>query len=363
MNEKQPRQDTTMQLVFKRLLGIFQNNWKLKVLSLLLALTIWGTLISEDASLTREKTFVDVPITITGVEALQRSGLIVTKGLDNVEPIRMRAEVPQKVYEGAMPSSYSVRVDVSRITSTGAQTLPVLASTSVTYGAVSWLSQTELKVQVEEYITRRRIPVRLQLEGSLPAGYYATGASVDPGTVVISGPRSLVEKVVQLSAVYRQSDVTATPGTVYTAVPYALKDAQGNEIASKHISVTSENVLLDTLLVEQMLYPMKAVDINLTGVVKGQPAEGFRVASIKADPTALQVAALQGELDSVDLLDLSTAIDVTGLNESIIRAVRVEKPAGAVYLSDSAIYVTIEILPEEDLPASGNRSSTGELPT
>lgn len=362
MTDKQPGPGSIIRLIGERLLGILKNNWKLKALSLLVSLVVWGALISEDASLTREKTFVDVPVTITGVETLQRNGYIVTSGLDELEPIRMRAEVPQKVYEGATPASYSVRVDVSRISGVGTQTLPIQTSTSITYGAVSWLSQNEITVEVEEYITRRRIPVRLQLTGSLPAGFYSSGASVDPGTVVVSGPRSLVERIVQVLATHNQSAITVNYGAIFSVVPFVLMDAQGNEVSSKLISVTSENVLLDTLLVEQVIYPMKAVDINLTGLLKGQPEEGYRIAGILADPDTLWVAAPQERLEKISLLDLSGSVDVTGLRDSLIRAVRVEKPAGSVYLSDNAVYVNIEIVPMEAPVPDENNQEEKPLP-
>jgi hypothetical protein len=45
------------------------------------------------------------------------------------------------------------------------------------------------------------------------------------------------------------------------------------------------------------------------------------------------------------MLDLNATIDVTGLSETVIRALRVEKPAGAVYLGENAVYVTVSIHP------------------
>lgn len=356
MSEKQNKAETAIQLLGRRLLRILTNNWKLKAISLVLSLTIWGVLISEDASLTREKTFTDVPISITGTDVMLRNGFIITKGLSELPPIRMRAEVPQKMYESASPSNYSVRIDVSRINATGKQVLPVQTSNSISYGAVSWLSQTEVEVQVEEYITRRRIPVRLQISGKLSEGRYASGASVDPGMVMISGPRSLIAKVSYLSAEYDQTTASSIVGTAFSAVPFRLMDAQANEIASDLITVSSENVLLDTLLIEQTIYPTKAVGLNLTGITRGQPASGYRVVSIQADPEEVVVAAEQSELDGILSLDLLGVIDVTGLNETFIRAVRVDKPAGAVHLSENSVYVTIQII-AEDMPTSSLKST------
>ncbi|NLW21393.1 MAG: hypothetical protein GXY84_08515 [Clostridiales bacterium] len=331
--------------VLGRIKRTLRNNWKLKLLSLIVAITIWGALISEDASLTREKTFHDVPVSITGVEALQRSGLVVVEGLDNLQPIRMRAEVPQKAFDTASPANYSVRVDVSRITNVGEQKIPIQTSVTTSYGAVTWLSTNEVTVKVEEYITRRRVPVRLIQSGQAPEGYFAAGASVDPATVVISGPRSLVEQVEAVSATYQPSGLVSSTGTQYSAVPFQLVSASGEELDSRLISVTSENVLLDTLLVEQTIYPMKYAQINLTGITKGQVMEGYAITSITAEPEQVRLAGDLEEIDSINLLDLTPAVDVSGMSDTIIRALRIDRPAGVIHLSESAVVVTIHIQP------------------
>ena len=338
---KQPWQ----RALLKRLLSAITSNWKLKLLSLLVAVVVWGALISEDANLTREKTFNDVSIIVSGTEVLQRNGLVIVEGLENLEPVRMRVQVPQKSYSAAMPSNYSVRVDVSRITEPGVQTVPIQTLSTTTFGNVEWLSANEVQVVVDEYITRRRVPVKLVRNGQTPEGYYSASATPDPSTVVISGPRSLVEKVANVAAGYTPAMHDGLSSIQYSAVPFKLMTIDGKEISSKLISVTSENVLLDTLLVEQVTYPMKAVEINLTGILKGKLAEGYEVVSVKADPATVRIAGNAEELEGIKLVDLSAGIDVSGVSETLIRALRVEKPAGVVHMSDNAVYITVEIAP------------------
>lgn len=331
--------------LFKRLLSAITSNWKLKLLSILVAVVVWGALISEDANLTREKTFTDVPVTVTGTEVLQRNGLVIVEGLDSLAPVRMRVQVPQKVYNAAIPANYSVRVDVSRITDTGEQTVPIQTLSTTTYGSVEWLSTNEITVVVDEYITRRRVPVRLVKNGQTPEGYYSASATADPSNVVISGPRSQVEKVASVIASYTPAIHDGSSGIQYSAVPFKLMTIDGKEVAGDLISVTSENVLLDTLLVEQVVYPTKVVDINLTGILRGRLQEGYEVVSVTADPATVRIAGDLDELDSIKMLDLSAGIDVTGVKETLIRALRVEKPQGVVHMSESAVYITVEVAP------------------
>lgn len=348
---RQDARPPLMPALLNRVKHMLFGNWKIKLLSVLIALAIWGALMSEDASLTREKTFNDVVVTVTGNDALQRNGLVIVEGLDDLAPIKMRVDVPQKMYESAQPGLYSVRADVSRITNTGVQTVPIQTLSTTTYGAVSWLSSAEITVKVDEYVTRRRIPVRLMQEGQAPEGYYVGGVSVDPNNVVVSGPRSQVEKVAFVQASYSLGNLDDAFGLQYSAVPFKLISAEGREIDSKLISVTSENVLLDTLLIEQSVYPKKSVGINLSGILKGRVLEGYKVSEIRTDPALVIIAGNADDINRVTMLDLSSSIDVDGLGEPLIRALKIEKPAGVSFMSESAVYVMVDIVPIA--PASG----------
>lgn len=328
-----------------RFRNILRRNWGIKLICLGLAILLWGGQISQDPNLTREKAFSDVTINRVGEDALMRSGLIVVSGLSDLAPIQMRAEVPQKQYASANPTNYNLRVDLSRITAPGEQMLPLMTSASTAYGQVTWLSQTEVRVVVDSYETRRRIPVELDSLASAPAGFYAPPPSRDPATVTISGPGELVRKVIKCQATYDMRMLEARAGTQSFALPFLLKNAQGETLDQSQINVTSESVTLDSVLVEQQLHPLRTVDINLAGVTKGEPASGYQVVSVSADPSYLSVAGSAELLKSLKVLDLTGRIDIDGAKESLIRAVRVERPQGALYVSEDAVYVSVQIAP------------------
>ncbi len=336
----------TLKAFGARLKRSLKSNWGLKLTSLVMAVAIWGGLISQDGSLTREKIFSDVQVSVINAEALQRNGYIVTSDLSQLAPIKLKVNVPQRVYDNVTPSNYNVRLDLGRITGTGEVTLPIQSTDTVSYGNVTWLSQTEVKVTVDEYITRRRIPVQtIPTEGEVPDDLFAGNAGVDPNNVVISGPRSLVENISRVVPAYDISRLQPFAGTQYQAVPFTLVDMEGNEINSPLISVTSENVLLDSLLVEQTLYPKKSVPVNLTGAVVGQVAPGYQVGAVSASPGSVEVAGNKAAIEKITMVDLASSIDVTGMTETIIRAVKVQRPLEAVHISETSIYVTVEILP------------------
>lgn len=320
--------------------------WPWKLLSLMLAVVLWGGIISQDATLTREKSFTDVTVNVINRDALLRSGLIVTKGLDDLQPIKMRVDVPQKIYDSVTPANFNVRIDLSRITAPGVQTLPVMYAASTTYGTVKWVSMAEVTVEVDHYITRRRIPVQLNETGSIPAGFYATNAIVDPSIVTISGPRSLVQNVVRCVASYNTSLLSPAARTQFSAVPFVLYDNTDKPVESNLIEVSIDAIQLDTLLVEQTLYRLQAISINKSGITTGKPAKGYKVTDITIDPAMLNVAGSNELMETLTLLDVEAPIDITGATDTLIRSVKIKRPADAYHMSENAVYVTVTIKPE-----------------
>ncbi len=335
----------------KQALQFLIHNWPWKLLSLLLAVCLWSGLITADSSLTREKTFNDVSINIIGSDTLRRNGYIVVDGLDNLPLIRLKAEVPQNVYNTVSASNFNVRIDLSRIRGTGTQTLNILSTNSSTYGTVTEVSIGTVTLQVDEYVTRSRIPVRLETSGQLPEGMYATSAAVDPLYVTVSGPLSRVRNIIRCVADYDLSLLSGSSGNERTAVPFRLISSDQSTVDSALIEVTSESVLLDSLIVEQTIYPTKSLVINTADLTCGQPAEGYALKRITVEPSSVLFAANEKLLNSLDELHLieyiESQIDISGATASFQKNVTLSKPTGVIYCSADSLTVTIEIVSNE----------------
>ena len=334
---------------FKYVRRVLLNRWPLKLVCFFLSLVLWGVLISTDANITREKVISSVTVNTINADALQRNGLIVVSGLERLADIQMKVDVPQRVYNTVTAANYNVRVDLSRITAPGEQQLTILTSPSTSYGQVIWLSKDSVTVVVEELITKRRVPVQLNTTGDAPAGFYAppSASKHDPTWVVITGPRSITEGIEKCIAVSDLSRLQAQPGLQVTSVPFDLYNADGETVSSPLINVISESITIDTLIVEQRLYPMKTVDIDLTGITTGSPMKGYYVADIIASPQYLSVAGTSDFLRTLTHLEVSSKIDIEGASDELIRQIAVERPKNAEYVSDEAVYVKIIILPED----------------
>ncbi len=338
--------------VFFRLLHMLRHNLGWKVLALFLAVALWAGLITQDPTLTREKTFVDVPVSIVGADTLKRNGLIVISDLSaNPPTVRLKVDVPQKEYGNVTASNYNVRIDLSRISISkdqeipGEQEIKIIASSTSAYGTVVEIVPDTLKVEVDNYTTQYRTPVTPVLEGELPPGYYSSFPSVNPPTVAISGPKSLIARVNGAVATYDQSTLPAKEGLVRFSVPLVLVDATREPISSNLIEVTSESVLLKNAIVEQTLYNTKTIDLSQAALTKGTPKDGYRVKSVSVTPSQILAAGRPESLAQIDHLFLDAPVDVSSAAESFNSVIKVRLPDGIVYLSSTSVTVTVEIEP------------------
>ncbi len=330
-----------------RLVRMLCHNWPWKLLALFLALCLWAGLISQDATLTRERTFTDVPLSVSGADSLRRnSGLIVLSGLESESlNVRMRVEVPQKEYMNVTYSYYNPRIDLTRITEPGEQTLKISTTTTNTYGSVVDISPATVTLVVDEYVTNYRVPVSVNVTGEYPDGFYGGTFSRDPSVVAVSGPRTIVDQIARVYVDFDASMLSARAGELRTALPMRFVDREGNDVQSDLIEVSSAGVLLRTITLEQTLYPMRDIPLSAANLVSGEPAHGYRVGNVSISPAALRAAGEEDALSTVEQLFIDSAVDVSGATESFTQNVRVRKPSELEYMSSETVTVSVEIEP------------------
>ncbi len=330
----------------KRLWGIVCHNWGWKLLALFLAVCLWAGLITQDPTLTREHYFYDVPVTVSGAETLRRNGMIVLSGLDaETLTTRLRVDVPQREYNTVSAGYYNPRIDLSRITATGEQTLKILSTSTTTYGTVKSLTPDSVTVVVDEYITNYRVPVSVNLIGDYPAGFYGATPSLDPSAVAVSGPKSIVGKIARVYVDFDVSRLAAQAGLVRTALPMRFVDKDGNAVESDLLEVTSADVLLRTIIVEQQLYPTKTLSISGLALTEGIPAEGYELKGVTASPNTLLAAGEEAKLSALETLFIDDPVDITGRSDSFTVEVKLRKPSELVYLSTDTVTLHFEIQP------------------
>lgn len=323
------------------------NNWPLKLLSLTIAIALWVGLITQDPTLTREKTFRDVTVSVNNVDILKRNGYIVVTDIHALlDDVTVTVDVPQTRYGEAAASNYNVRVDLNRLQyAEGMQELPILYTSTSTNGTVTRVNPPSITVQVEEYVSQSYIPVNVAETGETPEGFYLADVSRDPEWVTISGPRSLVEQVEQVRVTLDRSTLEAREGRIERALDYELLDGEGKPVVSDMLEVTRESVLRDRINVAVTLFPQKDVAIQNARLYTGTPAPGYTVTDVIVNPPVVSIAGSRSIINTADLLMTSRLVNVSGLTDSVSQEVELSRPLNLQWISATWVTVTVVIQP------------------
>ncbi len=345
-SNKEKKDHYRRDVVLKKLRSIFLENWGTKLMAIFIAVALWAGLITQDPSLTREKQFNGVDVNIIGEETLKRNGYIILEDLSEaLSGVNVRVNVPQGQYAAVQPNNYSVRVDLSRIHASGGQEVRILSTNSATYGTVIEITPSTVKLTVDDYVTRYRIPVTVVTIGEVPEGYYATEPSLDPPVIAVSGPRTVVEKIASARVMVNQAELPAREGEIRRALPFSLIDASGEPIDSDMLEMTSEGVLIDTVIVDQTLYTARTVEFSELGLVVGEPAEGYEIKGVYLTPASVTIAGRESAINTISVMYAENNVNVRGLSQSVTKSLRVRQPSSIKYASTDMVNVAVEIGP------------------
>ena len=350
-NKTKPAYKSWLNTAIRGLKHMLLHNGWLKLIAIVISVVLWAGLISQDENITRDKTFQNVSVSVTGTETMKNNGFIVVSDLDEMlNDVSIVAAVPQKQYDKAEASAYNVRLDLSRIKSTGPQEIRLQSTNSATFGKVTSTSPSYVTVEVDDYIIRQRIPVSVKGydEIDIPEGWYISTPSVDPALIAVSGPRSLVQDISRARAYINTDEIEWTEGQIVTSSEILLYNRAGQVVQSPLLTMTSSSLTIDSVLIELNILPCESFSTADLIQTSGTVAKGYTVKSIKVSPEIVGVAARQEVLDQLTDLTLErNTVNVNNLNETTVFQLKVQKPSDDAILTNDTITVTVEIEAEE----------------
>lgn len=331
----------------KRMWNALTRHPFMKLGALLLAFVFWAVVIASDQSLIREKTISNASVTIVGQDSLRNNkNLIVTSDLTSAPiSVKMRVEVKQADYERASAENFSPRLDLGQITSAGTHQVKFTAAYQ-SLGTVVSFEPESYEVVVEEYSSRTRIPVVVEYTGESEVPLWTSKPTLDPDQVMVSGPKSLVDRV--RSAVVTLPLSSLSPERPYESISslLELRDADGNAVSSPLLRITiGESVSVDSAVIAVNVYPMVEVPVSVESAVIGTPAHGYTLGEIRITPATVLVAADQEVLDTLDTLHVTTPIDISGDSVSQVATSTLRGVSGLANMTVGDVIIEADIIP------------------
>ena len=299
------------------------------LLSLVLAIFIWVSASqTQDPVRTR---FLDVPLQYVGLPA--EASLV---KVDPRQTVQIRLEGPDSILQGYTSNDFTATVDLSQVPFGEQVSVDINVTMSKTGATISFITPEQVDVMLEQQVTRD-IPVEIDIRGSVARGHTQGEALVEPAIIRVTGPASQVNQLdFALVTIFLNSAVETlieTPSPIFY-------DQSGRVAGVGALDLSPDKVKITIPVEESAGFADKLVTVVWTG----EPAPGYRLLSVTADPPSVLV---EGRPAQVNLLSsVSTEpIDIDGLTESFQQPVVLDLPAGITVDPEQTVTVNIEIEP------------------
>lgn len=269
------------------------KNLGLKIISFLLAVTLWLLVVNIDDPIVRW-TYLDVPVTIKNADVITNQGMIY-EVLDGTDVIpRVTVYAPRSVGENISKSDIVATADMNTLNSLN--TLQVEFSVpKVGSSKVSDIrgSTDSVRVSIENKKNVQKV-LKTNIIGEAPEGYVVGNVSTDQNLVRVSGAESVVDRVDSANINIDMSTLSEFTSDITTSVPVRLYDVDGNEVEGSTLTKNPENVMITIEI-------LSTKDVPLRFEVEGEPMEGYGLnGMVTSDVQTVRIAGRRSAIGNVN---------------------------------------------------------------
>lgn len=299
------------------------------ILALVLAIFIWATA-SEAQDPVRTR-FVEVPLEYVGIPA---DATLVD--VDPRQTVQIRLEGPDSLLQEVTPDDFSATIDVSDVPSGKAVPVDITIVSRKPGVSISFITPEQIDVRLEQEVTRD-VPVRLDLRGSVARGHSQGEPFLDPPFIRVSGPASQVDRLefAQVTAF-----LNSTAETLVEEAQPIFYDIAGRVVGVVGLDLSANEVTVTVPVEELAGFSEKLVTVEWIG----EPAPGYRLLSVTADPASVLVEGRPAQVSSLTSVK-TEPIDITGLTQSFQQTALLDLPDGITVDAETVVNVNIQIEP------------------
>ncbi|MBN1660217.1 MAG: hypothetical protein JXA93_17590 [Anaerolineae bacterium] len=310
------------------------------ILALLLAVAVWiAATLQADPFALRE--FAGIPVEPIN----QPENTVFFEG----EQARITVEVraPQSVLSDLEVADFQAIMDLSAVDIGGRNSVPI----SITVNSEA--------VRIEDYDPEQQIVhlewigsvtkgVEILVQGDVATGYQANPPTIRPEVITLSGPLPYLTEIMSVTGSINIEGARSDVARKVAIVPWnAAGEAVGN--------VTYEPREVDVSIGVRRKVGFKP-DVQVVPDLRGDPAPGYRRASVTVEPSTVTLAGPRSMLDDLPGFVKTLPISVTGATADLVRSTAITVPTGVVVAEGNYVTVTVEIL-----PVLSSRALTAEI--
>ncbi len=304
-----------------RVLQVLVHNWPLKLAAIGLATLLYGGLVFSQST----QSFPgSIPVEVRGQAAD-------TFLLIDPEPVTLvRYTSPSGVRP--ITSTFKAWIDISGIEpGSGPQSVPVTVESIDDRITVFGQEPDRMTIDLDRLATRT-VPVRVP-QVAPPDNVELGATTVDPKQVEISGPASVLDRVIEARA-----DVLIQPGGIDVDQEARLVpvDVLGDAVGQVNVDPPTARVTIP------VFSDKDSKTLTISPLTTGEPAPGFELVSVTAEPRVVTVEGDIDELEPLRTID-TEPVPIGGLSANETLETTLALPTGIVALDVEAVRVTITV--------------------
>ncbi len=309
------------------MMHFFQHNLMAKILSLCGAVLLWVYVMNE------QNPVLEASYTVVVTKNVEATNLLVENVPDTV---RVTFKGPRNTILTLRQQDIKANIDLSGL-KVGEQEVPI--DVVVPRGLTLVTQQPLSATIIADSYEAKSVPVVVRRLGTMPDVHGVIDTTVEPESVIVSGAKRNVDKVVQALATVKLDN---KKNSFSDTVDVVALDASDKLVKDVMVTPQTANVQVKVNFVDIIK------NVSVSPVIEGKPADGYVIGKVDITPAEVQVGGRTADINPVQLL-VTEPIDVTGAKADVIKNVRLVG-VDKIYGTNREVTVAIRIV----------KSSSGE---
>jgi YbbR domain-containing protein len=316
----------------KGMLRWLASNLGLMILSLALSLLLWIVAVEQENPTMERRYSVPIPVTVS-----QPPEGTVAFGQTDVNII-VTLRAPESVWGILQPEDIHATANLDGL-GPGTHRVPIELRVDQGPVMVRRLEPDAVTINIEP-LQQAEVPINILIAGDETLGYEAQTPVIDPSTVTVSGPSSMVTQVVEAAALVVVEGARADIEGGFDLEP---RNSEGELVP--YVTVDPDSVAVIVPVVRLAGFQ----DLVVSAVLEGQVAPGYSVSSINVDPPMVMVFGRQDVIDQIPGYLETTPLNLEGARRTIEVELPLVIPEGvsAVGIEEPVVTVSVNIAPLE----------------
>ena len=299
------------------------------ILALVLAIGVWIAAVNASDPDVEKDYPTPTLLEIVG----QDTALVITNNY--TEQITLNLRAPQSIWAQLTANDENIHaiLDLSGL-EPGEYSLTPQIQIGIQPTRIISFTPPSIEIKLEELVTQTS-PVNLSLNLETSLGYQAGSARLNADEVLISGPKSLVDRVDTVQASLTKSDVRED---ISESLTIEALDVEGKLVRGIDLSLDSVEIFIPVS--QEGGYRDMAVKV----VIEGQVADLHRLTNITVFPLVVTVYSADTQLvNSLSGLLETEALDITSISEDVSARLKLNLPENVSLVGDQSVLVKVSV--------------------